>query len=97
MICNLVFIGLEKVSSECKALNIKFHLLKGSGPELLPLWVEKNKIGAVVCDFEPLKVPLKMVEHLKENLKMDVPLIRVKKKQVNKDTKFSVIKPNLAF
>lgn len=71
------FSGLEKVAADCKKLNVSFHLLEGSGAEVLPQWVEKHNIGAVVCDFNPLRVPLGWLEGCKKKLKKDVPLIQV--------------------
>lgn len=69
--------GLEKVAAECKKLNISFHLLEGSGADALPQWVVDHKIGAVVCDFNPLRVPLGWLEGVKKKLQKDVPLIQV--------------------
>ncbi|XP_026486628.1 deoxyribodipyrimidine photo-lyase isoform X1 [Vanessa tameamea] len=69
--------GLEQVAEECNKLNISFHLLEGSGGEVLPQWVLDHKIGAVVCDFNPLRVPLGWLEDAKRKLKKDVPLIQV--------------------
>ncbi|XP_041975665.1 deoxyribodipyrimidine photo-lyase [Aricia agestis] len=69
--------GLEKVAEECKKLNISFHLLEGSGAEALPQWIIDHNIGAVVCDFNPLRVPLGWVEGAKKKFKKDVPLIQV--------------------
>ncbi|XP_013183955.2 deoxyribodipyrimidine photo-lyase [Amyelois transitella] len=69
--------GLEKVAADCKKLNISFHLLEGSGADALPQWVEKHNIGAVVCDFNPLRVPLGWLDGVKKKMKKDVPLIQV--------------------
>ncbi|XP_050348781.1 deoxyribodipyrimidine photo-lyase isoform X2 [Nymphalis io] len=69
--------GLEQVAEECNKLNISFHLLDGSGGEVLPQWVFDHKIGAVVCDFNPLRIPLGWLEDVKKKLKKDVPLIQV--------------------
>ncbi|OWR45474.1 DNA photolyase, partial [Danaus plexippus plexippus] len=69
--------GLEKVAADCDKLNISFHLLEGNGAEVLPQWVIDHRIGAVVCDFNPLRVPLGWVEGAKKKLKKDVPLIQV--------------------
>lgn len=69
--------GLEKVAEECKKLSISFHLLEGHGGDVLPQWVIDHKIGAVVCDFNPLRVPLGWLEVAKKKLKKDVPLIQV--------------------
>lgn len=70
-------LGLEKVAAECKKLNISFHLLEGSGADALPQWVMEHKIGAVVCDFNPLRVPMGWLEGVKKKLQKDVPLIQV--------------------
>ncbi|XP_028169852.1 deoxyribodipyrimidine photo-lyase [Ostrinia furnacalis] len=69
--------GLEKVAADCKKLNISFHLLEGSGADALPQWVIDHNIGAVVCDFNPLRVPMGWLEGCKKKLKKDVPLIQV--------------------
>ncbi|VVC95221.1 unnamed protein product [Leptidea sinapis] len=69
--------GLEKVAEECNQLNISFHLLEGNGADALPQWVVDHKIGAVVCDFNPLRVPMSWLEGVKKKLKKDVPLIQV--------------------
>ncbi|XP_014368729.2 deoxyribodipyrimidine photo-lyase-like [Papilio machaon] len=69
--------GLEKVAEECEKLNISFHLLEGNGPDVLSQWVIEKKIGAIVCDFLPLRTPMKWVEELKQKLKEDIPLVQV--------------------
>ncbi|KOB77153.1 DNA photolyase [Operophtera brumata] len=68
--------GLEKVAADCKKLNISFHLLEGSGADVLPQWVVDHKIGAVVCDFNPLRTPMGWLEGVKKQLKKEVPLIQ---------------------
>lgn len=65
------------MAADCKKLNISFHLLEGSGADVLPQWVVKHNIGAVVCDFNPLRVPLGWLEGVKKKLKKEVPLIQV--------------------
>lgn len=69
--------GLEKLAAECKQLDMSFHLLEGAAPDILPAWVSQHKIGAIICDFSPLKFPMSWVETLKKNLPKDVPLIQV--------------------
>lgn len=69
--------GLEEVSAESKNLNIEFHLLIGDGETVLPSFVEKHKIGAVVLDFMPLRGPMSWAELLKETLPKDVALCQV--------------------
>ena len=88
----IIISGLEKVAADCKKLNISFHLLEGSGADVLPDWVVKHNIGAVVCDFNPLRVPLGWLEGCKKKLKKDVPLI-----QVRISWQFSIIKNNTTF
>lgn len=65
------------MAADCKKLNVSFHLLEGSGAEALPQWVEDHNIGAVVCDFNPLRTPLGWLDGVKKKLKKDVPLIQV--------------------
>ncbi|KPJ07339.1 Deoxyribodipyrimidine photo-lyase [Papilio machaon] len=69
--------GLQKVAAECKKLNILFHLLEGSGDNVLPQWIIDHKIGAVVCDFNPLRIPTSWVENAKNKFSQDVPFIQV--------------------
>lgn len=69
-----VIAGLEEVAAECKSLNIEYHLLIGNGEEVLPGFIERNKIGALVLDFMPLRDCLSWVDLLKKSLPKDVPL-----------------------
>ncbi|KAL1123379.1 hypothetical protein AAG570_002462 [Ranatra chinensis] len=69
--------GLQEVAEMCETLNISFHLLSGEGKDLVPQLVEKFKIGAVVVDFSPLRVPLMWIEGLKKNVPNGVPIFQV--------------------
>lgn len=69
--------GLKEVEEDCHKLNINFHLLKGQAGKKIPEFVEKHKIGGVVCDFSPLRVPKKWVEDVQENLPEDIPFCQV--------------------
>uniref|UniRef100_A0A1B6CB85 Photolyase/cryptochrome alpha/beta domain-containing protein n=1 Tax=Clastoptera arizonana TaxID=38151 RepID=A0A1B6CB85_9HEMI len=69
--------GLEEVAEECNNLNIEFHLLIGNGEDVLPSFIEDNKIGALVLDFFPLREPLNWAEMLKKTLPKDVSLCQV--------------------
>ncbi|XP_073957813.1 deoxyribodipyrimidine photo-lyase-like [Choristoneura fumiferana] len=69
--------GLKTVAAQCKELDISFHLLEGNGGDVLPQWVIDHKIGAVVCDFNPLRIPMGWLEGARKGLKKDVPLIQV--------------------
>lgn len=69
--------GLEEVAMNCKALNIQFHLLRGSAGEVLPGFVSDRGLGAVVTDFSPLREPLQCLEDVEKKLPGDIPLIQV--------------------
>ncbi|KAK6167257.1 hypothetical protein SNE40_021332 [Patella caerulea] len=69
--------GLQEVEEECRDLNIPFHLLVGFARDVLPEFVNKNKIGGVVTDFSPLRVPRAWVEDVKNQLPKDVPFCQV--------------------
>jgi deoxyribodipyrimidine photo-lyase len=69
--------GLEEVAKECEKLSIPFHLLRGEAGHLIPDFVKTNKIGGVVCDFSPLRIPTSWTDSVKKNLPKDVPLCQV--------------------
>lgn len=69
--------GLEEVEQECKKLNIGFHLLRGQHLKEIPKFVTKNKIGAVVCDFSPLRIHRGWVDGIAKEIPENVPLIQV--------------------
>ncbi|CAG0913578.1 unnamed protein product [Notodromas monacha] len=69
--------GLQEVEKECRELEIPFHLLPGQANEVLVNFVKSNKIGVVVTDFAPLRVPLKWVDDVKNNVPRDVSVVRV--------------------
>lgn len=48
--------GLEALEARLAALKIPFFLLLGDPAATLPAFVAKHKIGAVVTDFDPLRV-----------------------------------------
>ncbi|XP_057332375.1 deoxyribodipyrimidine photo-lyase-like [Microplitis mediator] len=69
--------SLEEVSNDCKDLNISFHLLHGTPNVVVLDLVKKHKMGALVVDFFPLRVPSGWVEDLKKSIPKDVPLCQV--------------------
>ncbi|KAI4482664.1 hypothetical protein M0804_008517 [Polistes exclamans] len=69
--------GLMEVEKECIDLNINFHLLDGEPSSLVPNFVKKYKIGAVITDFFPLKLPMGFVEEVMNKLPDDVPMCQV--------------------
>lgn len=62
---------------ECEELNIQFHMLYGSGAEVMPDFVQKHNIGALVIDFMPLRNVMAYADQLKKTLPKDVPLCQV--------------------
>ncbi len=69
--------GLKEMETECSKLGIQFHFLVGCGKDVLPPFVEKHKLGAVVVDFSPLRLPRSWVNELRDKLPGDVPLVQV--------------------
>lgn len=58
-------------------MDIEFHFLIGCGKDVLPSFVQKHKLGAVVIDFSPLREPRSWADELKTSLPPGVPLIQV--------------------
>ncbi|XP_017012635.3 deoxyribodipyrimidine photo-lyase isoform X2 [Drosophila takahashii] len=69
--------GLQEVEQQCRSLAIPFHLLMGPAAEKLPEFVKSRNIGAVVCDFAPLRLPRQWVEDVGKALPKSVPLVQV--------------------
>ena len=60
--------GLKEVQQELNDLKIPFHILVGEAREQIPNLVDQNNLGAVVCDFSPMRISLSWVEELKKSL-----------------------------
>jgi deoxyribodipyrimidine photo-lyase len=69
--------GLKEVEKELRELNITFNLLIGYASDQVPIFVSKNKIGGVICDFSPLRISLEWVNKLKQNLPTNIPMCQV--------------------
>jgi len=68
--------GVKEVEKECSELNIGFHLELGQPTEILTQgFLDKNKIGLVVCDFSPLRYHKAWMKSLEK--KLDVPIHQV--------------------
>lgn len=68
--------GLEEVADECHKLNVNFHLLRGDHGKEIPKFVKENKIGALVCDFSPLRIHRSWVDSIKKNIG-EIPFVQV--------------------
>ena len=60
--------SLLQVEKECESLNIQFHLLLGEAKTVIPKFAEEAKIGCLVTDMSPLRVPMGWVNDLKKIL-----------------------------
>ena len=49
--------GLKEVESELRGLRLPFTVLAGAASDVLPAYISRHKIGAVVTDFSPLRRP----------------------------------------
>lgn len=56
-------------------------MLIGQAKEQVPLFVKNNKIGGVICDFCPLRVPANWVTEVKKSLPDEIPFAQVFKKK----------------
>lgn len=68
--------GLREVEKECQQLNIIFHLLIGQAENVLPKFAENYKVGTIVTDFSPLRVPRQWVENVGKKMST-IPLVQV--------------------
>jgi len=69
--------GLREVEKECRKLNIHFHLLIGHAENVLPKFVETHRVGTIVADFSPLRIPRKWVENVGQTI-TQIPVVQVK-------------------
>lgn len=49
----------------------------GLAKDVLPKFVEDNKIGGLICDFTPLRVPQAWVSELQKKIPEDIPFAQV--------------------
>ena len=70
--------GLQHVEEQCEKRSVHFDVLLGSASEVLPKHVKMFDAGTVVTDFSPLRIPLKWVSDVGDQLKnIGVPLYQV--------------------
>nr|XP_012148996.1 PREDICTED: deoxyribodipyrimidine photo-lyase-like isoform X2 [Megachile rotundata] len=69
--------GLMKVEEECKNLNINFHLLNGEPNMSILKFVKAHRMGAVIADFNPLRLPMSWINDLQKDLPEYIPFCQV--------------------
>lgn len=67
--------GLQEVVVNLEQLNIPFRLFTGQPDATIPKFIKNQQVGAVICDFSPLRI----YRHWKQELavKIGVPLFEV--------------------
>jgi deoxyribodipyrimidine photo-lyase len=75
--------GLREVEKECQQLNIIFHLLSGHAENVLPKFIENYKVGTIITDFSPLRVPRQWVENLGKKI-TTIPIVQVIKQKTKR-------------
>lgn len=68
---------MEELETECKDLNIQFHFLIGCAADILPEFVKKHKLGAIVVDFMPVREHMSWAKQLADRIGSEVPVIQV--------------------
>jgi len=61
--------GLKEVESDLRGLHIPFHLQLGFAYDTLPPFIRQYQVGAVVCDFNPLRANRLWKSRLVTNLR----------------------------
>lgn len=69
--------GLKEVVTECRSLNIPFHLVEGEASKRIPKIVRDLNIGGVVCDMWPLRLPRQWLDDLIIKLPNSVAICQV--------------------
>uniref|UniRef100_T1HKC6 Deoxyribodipyrimidine photo-lyase n=2 Tax=Rhodnius prolixus TaxID=13249 RepID=T1HKC6_RHOPR len=70
--------GLQEVNNDLKTLSIPLHLFLSKEPTgNILTFVKEHKIGCVVIDFSPLRLPKDWAKKLKEALPENIPLCQV--------------------
>ena len=69
--------GLQEVEKDLQKLNINFHLFFGNPATELVNIVKKYRMGALICDFLPLKWHLSWIEEIGKKLPKTCPFMQV--------------------
>lgn len=84
---NIFFAGLQEVNNDLKTLSIPLHLFLSKEPTgNILTFVKEHKIGCVVIDFSPLRLPKDWAKKLKEALPENIPLCQVGTESFFKET-----------
>ena len=65
--------SLREVSENLGSLNIPLILLRGNPPDILSEYCSTNSIGAVICDFDPLKHKKQWIQSLVSKTNIPLP------------------------
>ncbi|UWX11368.1 CRPV-259 [Crowpox virus] len=69
--------GLKEIAEECIKLSIGFNAVYGLPNVLIPSIIKKYKVGVIITDFFPLRVPEKLVKQVTNALPDKVVFIQV--------------------
>jgi deoxyribodipyrimidine photo-lyase len=67
--------GLQELGKELQKKNIPFFLLTGAPEKVIPPFVRKHRVGAIVADFNPLRLTVKWKESVLRTT--DIPFYEV--------------------
>jgi deoxyribodipyrimidine photo-lyase len=67
--------GLQEVEERLAKKNIPFFLLTGSPEKAIPKFIEKNKAGVLVKDFDPLKLKREWTDEVVKKIR--IPLFEI--------------------
>jgi len=67
--------GLEETAAALKKKNVPFYLLNGQPEKILPDFIRETGTGALVTDFDPLKIKQKWKNAV--NRRLDIPFFEV--------------------
>lgn len=72
-----LFGGLREVVTECRSLDIQFHMLEGEASKRIPKLVKDLNIGGVICDVWPMRLPKQWLNDLLLKLPESVAVCQV--------------------
>lgn len=67
--------GLKEVKTDLESKNIPFYVVEGDPVETIPEFVDENSVGALVTDFDPLRIKKKWKDEVVKSI--DIPVYEV--------------------